>query len=83
MVSRGSAAFVLGIVIITGIIMGAFMLNVLDPFAQGLMNNPMWSANTVEGQNLLSWFTAAWAFVPVAILVALLLQIQIDTRNPQ
>lgn len=82
-VRQSSAAWVVGVVVIIGFIIGAVILSTIDPFAQGLMNSQIWSADSVEGQNLLRWMAAAWAFIGGALILALLIQIQVDTRNPQ
>jgi len=82
MPTRRSAAFVLGIIVIVGFIVGALILSVIDPFAQGLLDSQLWTAETTEGQNALGWYKNLYLFIPVALLTALLIQVWIDTRQP-
>lgn len=80
--ARGSGAYVIGIVAIIAFLMGSLILSMVDPFMQGLMDSQLWSADTVEGQNALGWFAAAAGFAGAAILIAILIQVYIDTRQP-
>jgi len=79
---RRSAAWVIGIVIILAVIMGALILTATDPIMQRLFDSTLWSSTSTEGSNALSWQKAAWAFFPTAILLALLIQVWVDTRQP-
>lgn len=80
--ARDSAAYVVTIVCVVAFIVGTLLLTVLDPIAQNLFASPMWSADTADGQNLLVWMERAFAFFSTAILLAILMQIWIDTRQP-
>ena len=78
----GSAAWILGILVIVGFIMGVLVLSMVDPFVQGLFDSQLWTSDTTEGTNLLNWGHAAWVTLPVIILISLLVTIWVETRNP-
>lgn len=80
--STGSAAWVVAIVAILAFITGVLLLTAIDPVIQALFDSPQWTADTADGQNALDWAVRAWAALPASILVAILIQIWIDTRQP-
>lgn len=82
MASKRSAAWVLVIVVSLGFIVGALILTATDPVAQAMFGSSIWNADTADGQNALNWMVAAWAFFPTAILIALLVEIWVGTRQP-
>lgn len=82
MPTRRSAAWVLVIVIVLSFIMGTIILTAVDPVVQALFDSNLWQASTVEGKDALSWMSIAWMVFPTMILVALITQIWVDTRQP-
>lgn len=82
MATRGSAAWVVTIVVIIGFIVGALVFSVVDPVAQALFDSAIWSSDTADGQNLLSWLERSWAFAPAAVLLGLLTTVWVETRQP-
>jgi len=80
--TKGSAAWVVAIVGVVTFIIGALLLTAVDPVMQSLFASNMWSSNTVEGTDLLRWMQSAWAFLPVAILMLILIEVWIETRQP-
>jgi|GEM_PF-3559843 len=83
MVSRGSTAWIVAIVCILGFVTGAIVYTATDPVMQTVFGSALWSSSTTDGQNALAWQKAMWLFVPVAILLVLLVEIQVGTRNKQ
>jgi hypothetical protein len=78
-----SAAFTVAIVGVLGFIMGAFVLTVTDPIMQTFFGSGAWSSSTGTGTDLLRWLTYLWSFVSASILIAIVAQIWISTRQPQ
>lgn len=81
MATRRSAAWVITIVVVLGFIVGALILTATDPVVQALFGSDLWSASTADGKNALTRMERAWAFFATAILIALLVQIWVDTRQ--
>lgn len=77
-----SAAYVIAIVSALAFIIGALVLTAVDPVMQALFASPSWSSSTRNGTDLLMWLSNAWAFVPASLLIAITIQIWIDTRQP-
>jgi uncharacterized protein YqhQ len=77
-----SAAFTVAIVGVLGFVMGAFVLTTLDPVMQSFFSSGAWSSSTGTGTDLLRWLTYLWSFVSTAILIAIISQIWISTRQP-
>lgn len=82
MPTKGSAAWAVVIVSIVAFIVGSLLLTATDPVMQALFDSSLWSASTSDGSNALAWQKRAWMALPAMILVALLVQIWIDTRQP-
>jgi uncharacterized integral membrane protein len=81
--ARNSGAWMVAIVAIIAYIMGVLLLTAVDPVLQALFDSTLWSASTADGQAALNWQQRSWAIFPVAILVAILFEIFIVTRQPQ
>jgi len=80
--AKGSAAWVLTIVTVLSVIVGALLLTVVDPLMQTLFDSTLWQSSTQAGTNALGWQKSAWTFLPISILLALLIGIWIETRQP-
>lgn len=81
MATRRSAAWVITIVVVLSFIVGSMILTATDPVVQALFGSNLWGASTADGKNALSWMEKAWAFVGTAVLIALLVQVWVDTRQ--
>jgi len=77
-----TAAWVVAIVAVLSMLVGAFMSTTLDPIIQALFNNPNWSSNTAAGTDTLLWMEQLWAFLPAAVLLGILTTVWIATRQP-
>jgi hypothetical protein len=77
-----SAAYIVSIVAVTAFISGALTLTVVDPVVQTIMDSPQWSSSTAQGTDLLRWMADLWAFMSTAILIGLLSDIWVRTRQP-
>lgn len=81
MVRVGSAAWVTAVVVVTATIIGAFMVTVIDPFAQAVFDSTLYVSTTTDGNNALRWQQQAWAFLPVGILIYLTVLVWTKTRR--
>jgi len=79
---RGSAAWIIAIVSALTFVVGAVLLTAVDPVMQAFFSSTIWSASTEDGTNALNWMKAAWAFIGPAILITILLEVWIKTRQP-
>lgn len=79
--ARGSGAYIVGILAVMMFIVGALVLTTLDPVMQSVFASPGWGSSTESGTDLLSWQKSAWSFAATAILIAILMEIWIGTRQ--
>ena len=79
--ARQSAAYIVAILAVMMFIVGALVLTTLDPVMQAVFGSPGWSSSTEQGTDLLTWQKAAWSFVATAILLSILMEIWIGTRQ--
>jgi hypothetical protein len=49
---------------------------------QTIMDSPQWSSSTAQGTDLLRWLGNLWAFMSTAILIGILSDIWVRTRQP-
>lgn len=80
--ARGSAAWVVAIVSLLALIVGAFLLTVIDPIQQTLMGSALWDSSTAYGTDALRWQSLAWKFWPVIILLGIMVVVWTRTRRP-
>lgn len=80
--AKSSAAYIVVIVSIIAFIIGTLLLTATDPVMQALFGSQMWGAETQDGKNLLKWMSRLWAFFSSAILIAIVMEIWIGTRQP-
>lgn len=78
---RGSAAWVIGIVLVTAFVVGALLLTVTDPVAQALFSSSLYQSNTSYGSNALSWVKSFWQYISVILLLGFLSFVWINTRR--
>lgn len=81
MAIRGSAAWVITVVVITGFIVGALLFTVTDPIAQALFDSAMWQSSTSYGTNTLSWGKSLWSYLSVFVLIGFLSLVWVTTRR--
>jgi len=80
--ARNSAAYILVVLVGVAFIVGALVLTTIDPVMQALFGSPAWSSSTETGTDLLSWITAVWSFIGAALLIGMLMEVWIRTRQP-
>lgn len=81
MAIRGSAAWVVVVVTTTAMVVGALLLTVTDPVAQGLFASDMYTSTTAFGSNLLTWVQNLWTYLSAFILIGLLSLVWVTTRR--
>lgn len=81
MAIRGSTPWVLGIVSVLTLIVGAILLTVTDPVAQGVFSSSLWSSTTGPGQMTLGATQAIWKYWPLMILIGILSLVWITSRR--
>lgn len=81
MAIRGSTPWVLGIVSVLTLIVGAILLTVTDPVAQGVFGSSLWSSSTSAGQMTLGGTKAIWTYWPLMILIGILSLVWITSRR--
>ncbi len=80
--ARNSGAYIVAIIAALMFIVGALVLTVIDPVMQALFDSATWSSSTSTGTDLLSWQQTAWRFAAAAMLIAIIMEIWIGTRQP-
>jgi len=82
MSGKGSAAWIVAIVASLIFITGTLLFTVLDPTMQAIFGSELWSSSTEQGSNALSWQKSIWLFTPGAVLLTILVEIWLATRQP-
>jgi len=81
MVRVGSAAWVVVVVGAVSIVIGSFLMTVIDPVAQALFGSTMFDSTTTYGNNAYRWVEDAWAFMSTAILLFVAVLVFVRTRR--
>jgi hypothetical protein len=79
--AKGSAAWILAIVIPVVFVMGAFLLSVIDPLMQNVFTSSLWNSDTAAGTNALAWVKSLWTFWPLGILLGATVLVWVRTRR--
>ncbi|WP_066417030.1 hypothetical protein [Halorubrum aethiopicum] len=78
----GSAAYVIPIVALLSLLVGAMMLTfVVYPIYNGFTQSAAWSAQTEPGTRLLAVIAGIWEFWGAVILISILSYVWIRTRR--
>lgn len=77
-----SAAYILAVLVVVMLVMGAILLTVLDPVAQAVFASSLWSMDTSAGSLVTSSVESLWAFWSLFVLLGLLSLVWITTRRP-
>lgn len=83
MALRGSAAWVLPIVSVTAVLVGAILLTVLDPVAQAAFSSSMYNSSTSAGQMTTGAMEDMWKYWPLFILLGIMFLVWVVTRRPE
>lgn len=82
MVARGSAAWVIAVLAVVLLLVGAMLLTVLDPVAQSVFASSLWTSSTSAGQMTQSAVENMWTYWSLFILLGLTSLVWIMTRRP-
>lgn len=81
MAIRGSAAWVLTVVLVTAFVVGALLLTVVDPVVQGLFDSSIWTCSTSYCDMTLGAGENMWAYIALVILLGFLSTVWVTTRR--
>lgn len=80
--AKGSAAFVISILAVVLLIVGAVLLTVLDPVAQTIFGSMLWDTSTSAGGMATGAVQSMWAFWGLIILLGIASLVWVTTRRP-
>jgi len=78
---QGSASWLIAILAVTAIGVGAFLLTVLMPVQQAFRDSALWSAETSVGAGVFSMLGGMWSMFGLIIIIGITIFVWVHTRQ--